>query len=289
MIAHLNQVRLSYPKKWTGRQPVLKGVDLELPPGRITALAAPNGEGKTSLLKVLAGLRFADSGRVTVLERDPARRPVDLLRRLYFLPAKPSLPDWTPARIGRIYGAFYPTFDEETFGRCLTDFSLDPDRSLAELSFGQQRRAQLAFALATRTKLLLLDEPTLGLDVAGKDQFRRSLIQATEEGQTVLIATHQLTEVEPVLDDLLILRDGVIAAHLSIATAYEQLAFDLVSSAPEPFVGSYVRRVPGGHLLVRPREGRSGNARPDLETLYLALTEGNLRLSAEPQNVTAHV
>ncbi|PHI20923.1 ABC transporter ATP-binding protein [Lewinellaceae bacterium SD302] len=277
MIININKLSVSYGRG----EKVLDQLDLRLDSGSITALAAPNGEGKTTLLKAICGLRFPDSGNVNVLGFEPGKRQARFLEQLYFLPAEPNLPAWTPKRIGTYYGPFYPNFSDELFQKCLADFSVDPDKMIGKLSFGQQRRVQLAFALAVRTELLLLDEPTLGLDIAGKDQFRRSLIQATEDGQTVIIATHQLTEVEPVLDNLLVLHEKKIHSQLNIGQAYEQLSFTLSRQEPKPFDGSYGRRVPGGWLVVK-NDYSSGNAHPDLETLYLALTEGKLKLQ-EPQ------
>lgn len=257
--------------------PVLKALELQLAAGSITALAAPNGEGKTTLLKAICGLKFPDSGKLNVLGFTPNQRSAAFLQQVYYLPAEPSFPNWTPKKIGKYYGAFYPSFKEASFVQCLEDFKVDHNKPLGKLSFGQQRRAQLAFALAVGTPLLLLDEPTLGLDIAGKDQFRRSLIKSTEANQTVIIATHQLSEVAPILDNMLILQSGKIHSQINIAVAFERLSFSLSTSAPEPFDGSYGRRVPGGWLIVK-EDINAGNTTPDLETLYLALTEGDLQL-----------
>jgi ABC-2 type transport system ATP-binding protein len=283
MIINISNLSAAYP----GNDRVLDQLDLQLDPGRISALAAPNGEGKTTLFKCLTGLRFPTKGKIEVFGLQPKNRSPDLLNKLYFLPAEPSLPDWSPLKIGQRYGPFYPNFNQEIYGQCLQDFRVDPAKAIGKLSFGQQRRVQLAFALAVRTPLLLLDEPTLGLDIAGKDQFRRSLIQCTEEGQTVIIATHQLGEVASVLDDLIILKDKKIHSQFDIGQAYESLSFNLSSRAPQPLDGTYGRRVPGGWLTVDPN-GSRGNAQPDLETLYLAITEGEISLG-KPVKTVGHV
>lgn len=271
MIIRINNLSVAYGNN----SPVLDQLSLNLKSGGISALAAPNGEGKTTLLKVICGLRFAGQGTVSTLDQDPAKRQADFLEQVYYLPAEPSLPTWTPKKIGATYGSFYPNFSTELYCQCLSDFNVDPEKSLSKLSFGQQRRVQLAFALAVKTPLLLLDEPTLGLDIAGKDQFRRSLMQATEDGQTVLIATHLLQEVEPVLDELIILHQRQIWAHVDLIEAQRTYSFHLSSRAPEPATNSYGRRVPGGWLVVK-ADGGPSTARPDIESLYLALTEGNI-------------
>ncbi len=268
---HVKNLRLSYQPS----EPVLENLQLRLEKGGIYALAAPNGEGKTSLLKALAGLRFPDAGELSVLGFNPAKREAELLRQLYFLPSEPSFPGWTAAKIARTYGVFYPNFSKIQYEKLLDDFKIGLDKTMQNLSFGQQRRVQLAFALAVKTPILLLDEPTLGLDIAGKDQFRRSLIQATEEGQLVIIATHLLMEIEPVLEELLILHQRQIWSQISLARAAEVFSYHLSSRPPVPDTNSYGRRVPGGWLIIK-ADGSPSTARPDIETLYLGLTEGNL-------------
>ncbi|MEM6773152.1 MAG: ATP-binding cassette domain-containing protein, partial [Bacteroidota bacterium] len=182
---------------------------------------------------------------------------------------------WTPIKIAAHYGPLYPNFNHELYLGILEEFRVDPNRRLHKVSFGQKRRAQLAFALATRTQVLLLDEPTIGLDIQGKDQFRRSLIAGTEAGQTIIIATHLLSEIEPVLDHVVLLKGGKIDAHLALASAQRFYSFNL-STKPLPYGDrGYARRVPGGWLTVH-ADGRPSTAAFDLETLYLALTEGGL-------------
>lgn len=271
MIIQTRQLRHRYERD----QYVLKGVDLSISATGITGLCAPNGEGKTTLMKLFAGLQFPSAGEVTILGQNPAKRPLDLLQRLYFLSSEPYFPKWSPQKIAEHYGPLYPNFNQELFQEILVDFRVDPTKRLDKVSFGQKRRAQLAFALATRTQILLLDEPTIGLDIQGKDQFRRSLIAGTEAGQTIIIATHLLAEIEPVLDHVLLLKDGRIATHLALDAAQQFYSFNL-TTLPLPYGDKgYARRVPGGWLTVH-TDGRSSNAAFDLETLYLALTEGDL-------------
>ncbi|MEM9928397.1 MAG: ABC transporter ATP-binding protein [Bacteroidota bacterium] len=258
-----------------GKQPTLKGINLSIPASGIIGLCAPNGEGKTTLLKLFAGLQFPSGGSLAVFGQRPEERSLDLLQRLYFLPSEPYFPQWSPRKIANYYGPFYPNFNQELFENILKDFRVDPNQPLDRVSFGQKRRAQLAFALATRTQLLLLDEPTIGLDIQGKDQFRRTLIAGTEAGQTIIIATHLLGEIEPVLDHVLLLKAGQIAANLSLSIAQQFYSFNL-STKPLPYGDrGYARRVPGGWLTVH-ADGRAGTAAFDLETLYLALTDGGL-------------
>jgi ABC-2 type transport system ATP-binding protein len=275
MIIDCQQVSHAYDSK----SPVLNDFTLRINSGGIIGLCGPNGEGKTTLLKLIAGLQFPDSGQLSVLGHEPRRRPLDFLQRLYFLSSEPYFPNWTPLQIAHYRGALYPNFDVEVFRETLDSFGLDPGRKLGKVSFGQKRRVQLSFALATRTQLLLLDEPTNGLDIQGKDQFRRSLIAATEAGQTILIASHLLGEIAPVLDQVVLLKDRTVAAHLDLEVAQRFYSFTQTSVPLSYADTGYARRVPGGWLAVH-ADGRPSNAAFDLETLYLALTEGGLSLPA---------
>lgn len=267
-----------------GRQAVLSGVDLALEKPGILGLCAPNGEGKTTLLKVLCGLQFPYSGSVEVLGQRPQDRPLDLLQRLYYLPSEPYTPKWAPLKMMAYYAGFYPNFDKELYLQNLEDFRIDLQKPLDKVSFGQKRRAQLSFALATRAQVLLLDEPTIGLDIQGKDQFRRSLIAGTEAGQTIIIATHLLAEIEHVLDHLLLLKDGKILGNISVDMANRFYSFNLSPAKPPYGDKGYARRVPGGYLMVH-TDGRPSNTNLDFETLYLALTDGNLALPGTPQTI----
>ncbi|MGB3548937.1 MAG: ABC transporter ATP-binding protein [Saprospiraceae bacterium] len=269
--------------------PVLRDFSLDLPGGGITGLLGPNGTGKTTLLKLICGLRFPDQGSVTTLGHTPRQRPVELLERLYFLPAENPLPDWTAEKLADYYGPFYPTFSTELYRELLEEFSAAGRGKMSRLSFGQKRRAQICFTLATRVPLLLLDEPTIGLDVQGQEQFRRSLIRATDEEQTVLIATHQLGQIAPVLDHLVVMRDTTDVARLDLAELETRYIFRLETSRPPVAHGLYQRRVPGGWLTVRPadRPGPAANAPGDLETLYLALSDADF--AAALTNPAAHV
>ncbi|MEL7161818.1 MAG: ATP-binding cassette domain-containing protein, partial [Bacteroidota bacterium] len=122
-------------------EPVLRGVDLRIEQTGITGLCAPNGEGKTTLLKLFAGLQFPTGGALSVLGQTPAERPLDLLQRIYYLPSEPYFPKWTPRQIARTYAPLYPNFNQDLFQEILEDFRVDPTRRLDKVSFGQKRRA----------------------------------------------------------------------------------------------------------------------------------------------------
>ena len=281
MIIQLDNVHHSYES-----QPVLTGVDLSVGKPGISGLCAPNGEGKTTLLKLLAGLQFPTIGTVRVLGHDPRKRPLDLQQRVYFLPSEPFTPKWTPARIVDLYAGFYPNFDYHLYQENLEAFQVDNHKRLDRVSFGQKRRAQLSFALATRTQVMLFDEPTIGLDIKGKDQFRRSLIAGTEAGQTIVIATHLLSELENVLDHLILLNGGKIHGNLSVDVAARYYSFNLTPVKPPYGDKGYTRRVPGGYLTVH-TDGRPSNTGLDFETLYLALTDSRLSLPQHRQTTTS--
>lgn len=256
---------------------VLSDVDLRIASGGIIGLCGPNGEGKTTLMKLIAGLQFPDTGSLSVFGHVPSTRALDLLQRCYYLSSEPYFPDWTPLQIADYRGSLYPNFNLDIFRETLANFGLDPGRKLGKVSFGQKRRVQLSFALATRTQLLMLDEPTNGLDIQGKDQFRRSLIEGTEAGQTIIIASHLLNEIAPVLDQVILLKDTTVTAHLDLEIAQCFYSFTHTTKPLAYSDKGYGRRVPGGWLAVH-TDGRASTAGFDLETLYLAITEGQVQL-----------
>ena len=188
----------------------LHGVQLAVPEGAIYALLGPNGAGKTTLLQLLAGLRHAPHGTARVLGRDV--RALTWLDRqvIGYLAEGQALPGWMRLRELEAYVApLYPSWDSALADTLRARFQLDPARKVGTLSRGEQMKAALLCALAPRPKLLLLDEPFTGIDVAVKDELVRGLLEsAAGEGWTVLIASHDIGELEMLADHVGILVRG---------------------------------------------------------------------------------
>jgi ABC-2 type transport system ATP-binding protein len=195
-----------------GDRDALQEVDLVLEPGTVLGLVGKNGAGKTTIIQHLLGLLRAQRGRVRVFGLDPVAQPARVLGRIGYLAEERSLPGWmTVGELMRYTAAFYPRWDAAYAARLCDDFQLDPRQKVRTLSRGQHARAALVTALAHRPELLLLDEPSSGLDpVVRRDVLEAILHTVAEEGRTVLFSSHLLDEVERMSDRLALIDRGRI-------------------------------------------------------------------------------
>lgn len=190
--------------KCYGRVTAVSGVTLEVPGGVVFGLMGRNGAGKTSLIKMLLGLETITAGSATVLGLDSERQSVRLRGLVGYVPEAHTMYRWmTVAEIARFVSAFYPTWDDALCAKLLDKYGLDPARRIKELSRGGIAKVALTLALAHRPKLLILDEPTDGLDAVVRKEFLESVVEvAAEEGRTVFISSHLLADMERVADRL---------------------------------------------------------------------------------------
>lgn len=193
-----------------GKKLALDGVTLTVPRGRVFGLVGENGAGKTTLIKLLLGLLKPESGTVSVFGHDPVRDPAAVLSRVGYLSENRDLPDWMRVRELVWYTqAFYPGWDEAFAQEIMTTFALDPDAKIRTLSRGQKAHAGLLAALAYRPELLVLDEPSSGLDpIVRRDILGAIIRTVADEGRTVLFSSHLLEEVERVADDVAMIHRG---------------------------------------------------------------------------------
>jgi ABC-2 type transport system ATP-binding protein len=195
-----------------GDKRALDQVDLTIERGVVLGLVGKNGAGKTTLIQHLLGLLRAQSGRVRVLGLDPVADPAGVLGRVGYLSEDRNLPGWmSVSELMRYTEAFYPRWDRAFAARLCEDFRLDPRQKIRTLSRGQHARAALVTALAHRPELLVLDEPSSGLDpVVRRDVLEAILHAIAEEGRTVLFSSHLLDEVERMSDHLALIDQGRI-------------------------------------------------------------------------------
>jgi len=190
----------------------LKNVSLQVPRGKVFGLVGENGAGKTTLIKHILGLLKAESGSVRVFGLDPVAEPVAVLSRLGYLSENRDLPPWMRVdELLRYMQAFYPKWDMAYAKELREQFSLDPAAKLKNLSRGECAKAGLLIALAYRPELLLLDEPSSGLDPLVRRDILEAIIRTVaDEGRTVFFSSHLLDEVERVADDVAMMVDGQI-------------------------------------------------------------------------------
>ena len=214
---------------YTRRRNIFDSLSLELPKGSIVGLLGRNGEGKTTLLKLLYGQLLRRQGELKVLDSDPKHRAVSFLQQVYLLPEEFRVPPISIRSFFDISAPFYPNYDEAVAKELIDIFGLQWDMNLKKISQGQKKKALIAFALSLRVPLLLLDEPTNGLDIPSKGEFRRAVARYTSDEQTILISTHQVRDLEQLIDRVLIMERGSIFCNAIVADITERLSFRLIT------------------------------------------------------------
>lgn len=249
------------------KERLFSNLDLTLESGNIYGLLGKNGAGKTSLLKLICGLRFPEAGSCSVLGWEPQDRPAALLEDIYFIPEEFYAPAINAELYQQIYAPFYPRFSPEAFREYLREFDLRGAKKLSEFSYGQKKKFLLAFGLATRCRLLLLDEPTNGLDIPSKSQFRKLLARAGEKDRIILISTHQVRDMENLIDPIIILDEGAIIFQQPMYEVTRCLHVELEQLQPSGEGVLYTDKTLGGYVVVR--KNISGEeTQADLETLF---------------------
>ena len=258
---------------------LFSGLDLALLPGNIYGLLGKNGAGKTTLLKIISGLRLAQEGSCSVLGYDPARRPAPLLEEICFIAEELYVPALSPDLYETLHAPLYPRFDHEAFRTFLGEFEINDDKRLSELSYGQKKKFLIAFGLASRCRLLLMDEPTNGLDIPSKSQFRRLLARAGGTDQVILVSTHQVRDMENLIDPIIILDEGRIIFQQALREVGTRLRASIQSVEPTDEGALFAEKTLGGWAVLRENAGQE-ETNMDLETLFNAVTAEGGRVRA---------
>lgn len=259
-----------------GKNPLFSHLNLQIKKGNIYGLLGKNGSGKTTLLKLLCGQLFPDEGYTSVLGFDPIGRKPMMLSEIFYLPEEFPLPKMKGTEYLAMRSVFYPRFDHGMFTQFCKNFDLDMGQNLNEMSLGQKKKLLLAFGLASNTSLLILDEPTNGLDIPSKRQFRQTVASAMTEERTFIISTHQVRDMENLIDPLIILHDGSIIFNDTVDSITDRYVMDLVTTDPELSEGVvYREKVLGGWMVLKERnETEDIQGKPlDLETLFNVVVE----------------
>ncbi len=240
-------------RKRFGRHEVLRGVDLDVPAGSVFGFLGVNGAGKTTLIRTLLGLLRPDTGRCLVAGLDPAACAIDIRRRVGYMAENQTMYGWM--RVGQLIewvGRFHPSWDTGFAEQLREQMQLDAERKVGELSKGQTSRLALLLALAHRPGLVILDDPTLGLDPIARRDFLRDVIGHLQAaGVTVFFSSHLLYEIEPICDHVAILHDGRIVKCSPVDALRESVKRVIV----DPAEGASAADVPG-LLDVEARNGR---------------------------------
>ncbi len=262
----LDKIRFEYAK-----HAVFENLSLELEPGNIYGLLGLNGAGKSTLLKLLSGMLFPIQGRIEVMNRNPAKRSPSLLSNIYVLCETPYLPRMSDRLYVSRIAPLYPNFDSKYLEHLLTMLAVPRGRKLSSLSLGEQKKFHLAFALACQPSILILDEPTNGLDIPSKGIFRSLVAEALTPERVLIVATHQVKDVEHLIDRILILHGGSLICDMNLHQASAGLVFSQQASRPDDRCENLLYTEPylGGYASVR-IDPDSNSGPPDLELLFKA-------------------
>ena len=264
--------------KYAGQKDlVFDDFSLTLKQDNIYGLLGKNGTGKSTLLYLISGLLRPKKGSVRFDGVETRLRRPETLSEIFIVPEEFDLPAMSLDAYVKINEPFYPRFSREVLEACLKDFELSTDLKLNALSMGQKKKVFMSFALAAGTKVLLMDEPTNGLDIPSKSQFRKVVAQYMTEDRTLIISTHQVHDVESLLDHILILSQQKLLLDATVAEITEKYVFEY-RTPDEMQDALYAEPSLQGNAVIAPRKADSAETQVNLE-LFADLLDLNLELA----------
>lgn len=279
----LKNLHFSYQKN-----KVFNGLSLSFKPGHIYGLLGRNGSGKSTLFKNILGALFPQSGQVTALGYNPASRSPEYLQQVFIVAEEFHLPDVAIRKFVSCNAPFYPKFSKSEFEAYLKEFEIPIHHKLHQMSYGQKKKVLISFALACNTPLLLMDEPSNGLDIMAKSQFKKIIAGAINDSKCVIISTHQVKDLENLIDHITVIDEGQIAFNHSINTISSRLSFKNTNNESELDNALYKEESLKGYLVVLPNVLAS-EGKTDLELLYKAIVTNPERLNSIFSNPQPHL
>lgn len=279
----VKNISYSYPISfWRKKQSprVFNKFFLTLEEGKIYGLLGKNGVGKSTLLYLLAGLNWGNKGSIYVDGEDIEKREPSTLGKIFLVTEEFELPNMSLQKYVKLNRPFYPDFSDEILEKCLNDFEIKDIDNLSALSMGTKKKVYMSFALATNTKYLFLDEPTNGLDLESKSLFRKVIAQNMSDNRTIVISTHQVHDVEQLIDHILILgnddgTDNKLLINKSVAELSDEYVFELRDPDEMGGVIYYENSLQGTSVIAR-RTPRGTETPINLELLYNAVNKRKL-------------
>jgi ABC-2 type transport system ATP-binding protein len=256
---------------------VLKDISMKLEEGRIYGLLGENGVGKTTLLTLLAGLKKADEGSVDIDGYVPFDRKPSFLSKIYYLPDEVAAVKSKALDYAADQGQFWTDFDLDKFRKIMEIFENDEKMRMDRMSYGQLKKTYISFALACNTRYLFMDEPTNGLDIPSKAQFRKAVSKYTSDESTLLISTHQARDLEAIIDPIIILDRRDVLLNATLDEIAQKLYFDY-SSEVNP-TSLYSEMVPGGNIQVIPNVDGI-ESKVNIEALFNAVLQHKKEIKA---------
>ncbi len=248
-----------------GQVPVLKNISMKLEEGKIYGLLGENGVGKTTLLTLLCGLKKPQMGSIDVDGYNPYDRKPSFLADQYYLSDEVAAVNMKAIDYARNYGKFWEKFDMGKFLEIMKIFENDPEQKMNKMSCGQLKKTWISFALSCNTRYIFMDEPTNGLDIPSKAQFRKAVTKYTSEDSTLVISTHQVRDLENIIDPIIILDRQDVLLNATVEEISEKLYFDYSNEKIEGAL--YSEMTPGGCVQVLVNTG-SEESKVNIEALF---------------------
>ncbi|MDE6007180.1 MAG: ABC transporter ATP-binding protein [Muribaculaceae bacterium] len=260
----IENLTYSYSK----RMALIENFNMNIEPGSVCGLLGKNGVGKTTLIYLICGLLKPQSGKVDFKGYTPYDRKTSFLEDVMLVPEEYALPNVTLEEYIRVNAPFYPKFDKTQLDHYLGIFELTPDLHLGKLSMGQKKKAFISVAMACNTSLLLLDEPTNGLDITSKRNFRRAIAECMSDDKIILISTHQVYDVDKILDHVVIADRHGVLLDSSINDIMDKFTFSFTTDRVRAENALIALEVPGGFNIAEPLTPDSQETDVNLETLF---------------------
>jgi ABC-2 type transport system ATP-binding protein len=270
---NIRNLHFSYRKK-----KVFNGLSLSLQPGHIYGLLGKNGTGKSTLLRCIAGLLFPREGSIEVMGFIPGKRNPAFLQSVFMVAEEFYLPDVSVEKFVRLNASFYPNFSNEQFAQYLKEFDIPQENTLQSMSYGQKKKVLISFGLACNTDLLLMDEPTNGLDIMSKSKFRKVIAGAVNENKCIVISTHQVKDLESLIDRITIIDDGRILFDQTTDAINRQIQFKISFDQEEVRKALYHEPSLQGNAIVSANNDGE-DTKLDLELLYKAVVTNGKAVS----------
>lgn len=247
---------------------LIQDFSMHLNRGVVCGLLGRNGAGKSTLIYLICGLLKPKSGSIVMDGCVPFNRQTEFLEDVFLVPEEFSLPAIPLDDYIKINAPFYPHFDREAMYRYLEIFELTPDLNLGALSMGQKMKAFISFAMACNTSLLILDEPTNGLDITAKRNFRRAVAECMSDDKSILISTHQVYDIDKVLDHVLITDRNGVLLNASMAEVMSRYRFNFTTDRERAEKALVSLPVPGGYNIAEYLDSPANETEVNLETLF---------------------